>query len=110
MPFLNPRLLQHLIEASTGVDAVIPRLSGRPEPLHALYSKACLGPMERMLRAGQLKIAPLFDAVAVRYLDEEVIDRIDPKHLSFFNINTQADLEEGLRLAREESTHTGSAP
>jgi len=110
MPFLNPGLLQHLIEVSAGVDAVIPRLGGRPEPLHALYSKACLGPMERMLRAGQLKIAPLFDAVKVRYLDEETIDRIDPKHLSFFNINTQADLEEALRLAREESPHTGSAP
>lgn len=110
MPFLNPRLLRHLIEASAGVDAVIPRLSGRPEPLHALYSKACLAPMERMLRAGQLKIAPLFDAVKVRYLDEETIDRIDPKHISFFNINTQADLEEALRLARQQSPDAGSAP
>jgi len=44
----------------------------------------------------------------VRYLDEETIDRIDPKHLSFFNINTQADLEEALRLARQESPDTGS--
>ncbi|MGB6838422.1 MAG: molybdenum cofactor guanylyltransferase [Dehalococcoidia bacterium] len=110
MPFLNPRLLQHLIEASASVDAVIPRLSGRPEPLHALYSKACLAPMERMLRAGQLKIAPLFDAVKVRYLDEETIDRIDPKHISFFNINTQADLEEALRLARQQSPDAGSLP
>lgn len=109
MPFLSPRLLRYLIEARAGMDAVIPRLGGRPEPLHALYSKACLEPMERMLRAGQLKIAPLFDAVKVRYLDEETIDRIDPKHLSFFNINTQADLEEALRLAQEESPYTGNA-
>jgi molybdopterin-guanine dinucleotide biosynthesis protein A len=109
MPFLNAELLRYVIEASAGVDAVIPRLGGRPEPLHALYSKACLAPMERMLQAGQLKIAPLFDAVKVRYLDDETIDRIDPKHLSFFNINTQADLEEALRLAWEESPDSGSA-
>jgi len=101
MPFLNRELLRHLIGESSNVDAVIPRLGGQPEPLHALYSKACLVPMERMLRAGQLKIAPLFEAVRVRYVDEETIDRIDPRHLSFFNINTQADLEEARGYFRQ---------
>jgi molybdopterin-guanine dinucleotide biosynthesis protein A len=100
MPFLNGELLRHLMEASSNVDAVVPRLGGQPEPLHALYSKACLAPVERMLRAGDLKIAPLFEAVRVRYVDEGTIDRIDPRHLSFFNINTQADLEEATRLVR----------
>jgi molybdopterin-guanine dinucleotide biosynthesis protein A len=102
MPFLNRELLCHLIGESANVDAVIPRLGGQPEPLHALYSKACLAPMERMLRAGQLKIAPLFEAVRVRYVDEETIDRIDPRHLSFFNINTQADLEEARGYFRQK--------
>jgi len=102
MPFLNRELLRHLIGESSNVDAVIPRLGGQPEPLHALYSKACLAPMERMLRAGQLKIAPLFEAVRVRYVDEETIDRIDPRHLSFFNINTQADLEEARGYFRQK--------
>jgi molybdopterin-guanine dinucleotide biosynthesis protein A len=101
MPFLNRDLLRHLIDQSTNVDAVVPRLGGQPEPLHALYSKACLGPMERMLQAGDLKIAPLFEAVRVRYVNEGTIDRIDPRHLSFFNINTKADLEEAQRLLRE---------
>jgi molybdopterin-guanine dinucleotide biosynthesis protein A len=101
MPFLNGELLRHLIEASSNVDAVVPLLGGQVEPLHALYSKTCLAPMERMLRAGELKIAPLFEAVRVRYVDETAIDRIDPRHLSFFNINTQADLEEATRLLRE---------
>ena len=101
MPFLNRELLQHLIEESSNVDAVVPRLEGQPEPLHALYSKACLAPMERMLQAGDLKIAPLFEAVRVSYVDEGTIDRIDPRHLSFFNINTEADLEQARGLLRE---------
>jgi len=101
MPFLNRELLRHLIEARSNVDAVVPFLGGQPEPLHALYSKACLASMERMVRAGDLKIAPLFEAVRVRYVDEGTIDRIDPRHLSFFNINTQADLEEATRLLGE---------
>ena len=102
MPFLNHELLRHLIAQSSNVDAVVPCLGGQPEPLHALYSKACLVPMERMLRAGQLKIAPLFEAVRVRYVDEETIDRIDPRHLSFFNINTRADLEEARGYLRQK--------
>jgi molybdopterin-guanine dinucleotide biosynthesis protein A len=101
MPFLNGELLRHLMGESSNVDAVVPLLGGQPEPLHALYSKACLTPMERMVRAGDLKIAPLFEAVRVRYVDEGTIDRIDPRHLSFFNINTQADLQEAMRLLRE---------
>ena len=101
MPFLNRELLRHLMGETRDVDAVVPRLEGQPEPLHALYSKACLAPMERMVRAGQLKIAPLFEAVRVRYVDEGAIDRIDPRHLSFFNINTQADVEEARRLLGE---------
>ena len=102
MPFLNRELLHHLMAQSSNVDAVIPCLGGQPEPLHALYSKACLAPMERMLRDGDLKIAPLFEAVRVRYVDEETIDRIDPRHLSFFNINTQADLEEARGYFRQK--------
>jgi molybdopterin-guanine dinucleotide biosynthesis protein A len=102
MPFLNRELLRYLIGESSNVDAVVPCLGGQPEPLHALYSKACLAPMQRMLRAGQLKIAPLFEAVRVRYVDEAAIDRIDPRHLSFFNINTQADLEEARGYFRQK--------
>jgi len=102
MPFLNRELLCHLIKESSNVDAVVPCLGGQPEPLHTLYSKACLAPMERMLRDGDLKIAPLFEAVRVRYVDEETIDRIDPRHLSFFNINTQADLEEARAYFRQK--------
>ena len=98
MPFLNPRLLRRLMAMRRDVDAVIPHLKGQPEPLHTLYSKTCLGPMERMLQAGQLKIAPLFEQVRVRYVHEATIDRIDPDHRSFFNINSPADLEEALNL------------
>jgi molybdopterin-guanine dinucleotide biosynthesis protein A len=101
MPFLNRDLLRYLMDETSGVDAVVPRLEGQPEPLHALYSKACLAPMEQMLQAGQLKIAPLFEAVRVRYVDEGAIDRIDPGHLSFFNINAEADVEEARRLLEE---------
>ena len=98
MPFLNPDLLRYMIDLSPEVDVVMPRLGGFQEPLHAIYSKNCMPHMERQLGEGNLKITAFFDLVRVRYVAEEEIDRFDPQHLSFFNINTQADLEKASLL------------
>jgi molybdopterin-guanine dinucleotide biosynthesis protein A len=62
--------------------------------------------MERMLQGGLLKIAPLFEMVRVRYVDERTIDRIDPNHRSFFNVNSPADVEEALGLLSETACRT----
>jgi molybdopterin-guanine dinucleotide biosynthesis protein A len=40
--------------------------------------------------------------VRVRYIEEDEIDRFDPEHLSFFNINSQADLDRARRLVTEK--------
>jgi len=99
MPFLNQALLRYMIQLSAGFDLVVPRLGGMVEPLHAVYAKSCLAPIERLLKRGSLEVRALFELVKVRYVEAEEIDRFDPKHLSFFNINTEADLEKAQQLA-----------
>lgn len=101
MPFLNIALLRYMLSLREGFDAVVPVLDGRPEPTHALYSKACLPHIERRLQANDLKIARFFDDVSVRYVSQEEVDLHDPDHLSFFNVNTQSDLDRALTLAAE---------
>ena len=98
MPFLDRRLLRHILGQRGDYDAVVPVLDGRPEPTHAAYSKACLSPMERRLRARELKIAGFFDDVRVRSVPETEVDEIDPDHLSFLNVNTPDDLQRALAL------------
>jgi len=92
MPFLNQALLSYMTGVSTDFDLVVPRLGNMIEPLHAVYSKACLVPIERLLKQGSLGVRELFTLVRVRYVEAEEIDRFDPEHLSFFNINTNSDL------------------
>lgn len=104
MPFLCIALLRYLMELSPGFDIVIPRVGKYVEPLHAVYSKNCLEPMEAMLQKGKLKISGLLDAVAVRYVEQAEIERFDPQHLSFFNINSEADLEHARSLLEKERT------
>lgn len=102
MPFLNVDLLRYMIDLSPDFDAVIPRIGDLKEPLHAVYSTNCLPQMERLLKEGNLKIADILDSVRVRYVEENEINRFDPEHLSFFNINTEADLERARMLASQE--------
>ena len=102
MPFLNIALLNYMIQISPSFDVVVPRIGEKIEPLCAIYSKACLAPIHRLLERGELRISKLFSMTKVRYVEEDEINRFDPEHLSFFNINTQADLEEARRLAIKE--------
>ena len=47
MPFLSTELLRYMVELSPDFDAVIPNLEkGMREPLHAVYSRSCLGIMK----------------------------------------------------------------
>ena len=98
MPFLNTDLLRFMLDIASDYDVVVPRLNGRPEPLHAVYSKSCLEPIEQRLKRKDLKIALFFDEVRVAFIEEDDIDRMDPHHLSFFNVNTQEDLDKALAL------------
>lgn len=99
MPFLNGELLAYMTEVAEGFDFVIPKIGTFFEPLHAIYSKNCVTPIETMIRKTRRVIIELFDFVKVRYVEAEEIDRFDPEHLSFFNINTVEDLELARKIA-----------
>jgi len=93
MPFLNEDLLRYLIALAPGYDVVIPRFDDYLEPLHAIYSRNCLPYLEDLIKQKDLRIIDLFSRVRVRYVDPPEIERFDPDHLSFFNINTPEELE-----------------
>lgn len=105
MPFLNIDLIRYLRTLAAGVDVVIPRIGDQVEPLHAVYSKSCLPHIEEMMREGISRVYQLLDRVKVRYVEADEIDRFDPEHLSWFNINTPADLER----AKSILMHKGAA-
>jgi molybdopterin-guanine dinucleotide biosynthesis protein A len=98
---LSLPLLRYMLPLANANDVVIPRVSGWLEPLHAIYGKACLPAMGRLLDQGQRQIIAFFDQVRVRYVEGDEVARYDPRHLSFVNINTPEDWEAALRLMTE---------
>ncbi len=128
MPFLNTELLRYLVSVSDGMDAAVPDLSipstatavsstsagqGRQaegkrkakqldlHPLHAVYRRACLAPIERQLRAGDLRMMGFFDDVRMRYVKRDEVLRFDLQLYSFFNANTPDELAQAEQIAHE---------
>ncbi len=100
MPFLNQTLLRYMIQLAANFDLVVPRVGNLVEPLQAVYAKSCLAPIKRMIKQDKLSVSQLFRLVKTRYVETEEIERFDPKHLSFFNVNTKADLKRARELVR----------
>jgi len=102
MPFLIKESIQRLCVKKVN-DVLAVKISGRIQPLHARYSKACVPVIEKMIYEKDLKIQHLVSHshLNVKVLDETLFDDIDPTRLSFNNINTPADLE----FARKRFSH-----
>lgn len=93
LPFVNPALLEYLLSQAEGFEAVVPlNREGRPEPLCAVYSRACLPVIRRQLEAGQLKMTGWYEALPVRFIPSGELEAFDPGLRSFHNLNTPEDL------------------
>jgi len=92
MPWLNRDLLGYLIGLRETADVIVPRWQKFPEPLHAVYGKSCLQPVEKQIKAGNLKITRFYSDVTVRFVEREEIIRLDPQGDSFTNVNRPQDL------------------
>lgn len=93
MPFLRPKLVKALCEASRGYDAVIPVWREKPQPLCGIYSRKCRGSMECLIQRRRLKIQELFSVVRTRFYLEPEIQSADPTGLSFVDLDTRREYE-----------------
>jgi molybdopterin-guanine dinucleotide biosynthesis protein A len=100
MPFISADLVRYQAEFAWDYDVVIPRGRAGLEPLHAFYSKGCLEPIHARLCENRLSIRGFFDEVRVKEIGLAEIVQHDPEELSFFNINTQADLLRAEEIKR----------
>jgi molybdopterin-guanine dinucleotide biosynthesis protein A len=103
MPLLNPMLLGHLLTLAPTADIVIPRVEGRTQQLHAVYSRTCLPAIDEQLARNDFKIDRFFARVRVHIIEEDEIRRLDPDLHSFRNINTEEDWQAVQALLRAAS-------
>jgi molybdopterin-guanine dinucleotide biosynthesis protein A len=104
MPFLKPAVVEYFLrEAGGDWEVVIPRLPEGLEPLCAVYSVNLAPRIEGLLDRGEKRIRTLIEGSRTRYVDVDELRPLDPRLLTFVNINTPDDLkrvttvEEGVR-------------
>jgi molybdopterin-guanine dinucleotide biosynthesis protein A len=107
-PFLSVSLLRYMTQICPAFDIVVPRIKNEVEPLCAVYSKNCLAPIQELLERDERQIRKLFSMVKVKYVEEDEINSFDPEHLSFFNVNSQDELEKTRKLAAEKGWGSSS--
>jgi len=119
MPFTEPALVDYLAGMVPGHEAVVPVSQRGREPLHAIYSRACLGRMRERIESGDYAISGVLAGLDVRYVElQEMLPFCDP-NMNFLNVNTVVELEEAsllvprLRKQRERESlveRTASGP
>jgi molybdopterin-guanine dinucleotide biosynthesis protein A len=91
LPLVPVSLLRRLLELSEGNDAVVPVSPGGPEPLCAVYGRACLEPIRRRAEEGRFAMSAFWPDVRVRRVGvDELLPFGDPAEM-FRNVNTPDD-------------------
>ncbi|MDD1757899.1 MAG: molybdenum cofactor guanylyltransferase [Methanotrichaceae archaeon] len=110
LPFLNVKVIERLFELAEDYDAAVPKWSnGMIEPLHAVYKrratcKACFTALER----GEKSISMPLRNLRIRDVPVELLLPLDPELATFFNLNTEKDLELARRhWIRSDASRSG---
>jgi molybdopterin-guanine dinucleotide biosynthesis protein A len=91
MPFLQNRLIRHIISISNNYDVVLPATPEARQPLHALYKRSSLPVIERQLIDDNLSVLDIYPKLRTKTLPPEDVRLIDPRYRSFINLNTPDD-------------------
>jgi len=96
MPFLDRDVIQYFLSLSQTADIVVQRTKNYWQPLHAIYSRTLLKPIERLLQQGELKIIKAYQGMKVREITEEELKPFDPDLHTLSNVNTPEELKKLL--------------
>jgi len=100
MPFLNAGLIRYMFDIAAGSDLVAYREGERFEPLHAVYSRVCMGAIMELMNRDNVRMLEIADLVKTRYLAPEELFASDPQRFSFFNINSEDELAKAREIAQ----------
>lgn len=91
MPFISQPVLEHMVSIRSGYDIVMPLLDDGYHPLHALYSRRLLKPVEELIRRSTFKITALFPHARLCEVTAAELRPLDGDLRSFLNLNTPED-------------------
>jgi len=104
LPFVTSEFFAHLLQIESDEDptpaAVVPLQSdGRPQPLSAVYKKACLAAAEKSIALGEHSPRAMLDKIETRYVKFSEFANLSGSEHFFFNLNRPEDYERAKDIA-----------
>lgn len=96
MPFIEESFVHYMLKRLGQEDVLIPRHRENVEPLHAVYSKQCLGAIEAHLHQERRCVQSFFPHVNIAYVEQDEMDRLKLPDWYFLNVNTKEDLNRAV--------------
>jgi len=103
-PFVSAEIAALLLDLCVNKAAVIPRWpNGYIEPLQAAYrTKSAIEAAKKALNEGKRDLSSMINHMrGTRYVSTLVLQQLDPKLLTFFNVNTPEDLKRAEFMLRK---------
>ena len=83
-------------------DAIVPRIQGRFETLHAIYKTDCAAAIREVLDAGDRRVRSFFSLIDLRVVTEQEFALIDPSGRSSMNVNYPEEFESAADRLRSD--------
>ena len=98
MPFLNSSLIEHIAQwcdQGESYDAIVPVIDSKPQVLHSIYHSRIVATIERKMtnQTNTPGISSILKELEVLFLEERDILQTNEELWSFFDIDTERDLE-----------------
>jgi molybdopterin-guanine dinucleotide biosynthesis protein A len=102
MPFMSSAVIEYLAMLRPGHQAIVPLVHDHPQPMAALYEKASLLQIRRVLQdpAAKHSLRSVLAQLNVHYVAEVELLTADPQLRSFFDLDTPQDLLYAKTLPR----------
>jgi molybdopterin-guanine dinucleotide biosynthesis protein A len=92
MPLICVEAIRCLVDEAQGEDVTIPMAEGYYQPLHAIYGRACLAPLLRLIGLNRLKVSDVLPYVIVKAVKDRPCFYTPGGTLIFSNVNTPEEL------------------
>lgn len=106
MPLLRKSFLHCMMEKALagGIDAIVPRVNGRAEPLCALYHRRTLPVAREMLENKERRMHEFLSRISVRFLDDDELGDWGRVSGLFHNVNRLEDLALARSLVQDSTS------
>ena len=92
-PFVNPRLIGHLLLKCGDKEATVVRHAGRIQPLGGVYHMRVLDTVRRLVDSGERRLTQLLQNIETEVVDAKTLRQYDPQLTFLQNVNTPEDYQ-----------------